>query len=92
MIMDCLIIKDIKFLDQYKLDILLSNGHGILYDLAPKIKTARFQILEDQAIYYQGHLTPDGMIRWQGGTELDLDEIVLDLINQGSTGISGKRL
>lgn len=75
-------ITDVKFHENYKLDISLSNGHGILYDISPKLKTARFQTLQSQSLYRSGQLATDSMICWEDGTELTLDEIVLELTNQ----------
>lgn len=75
-------ITDVKFLKDYNLNILLSNGHGVLYNIAPKLRTARFQALQSESIYYSGYLSANGVICWQDGTELTLDEIVLELTNQ----------
>ncbi len=75
-------IVGVTFLDDYKLDITLSNGHGILYDISPKLKTARFQNLHQVSLFRSGQLSQDGIITWRDGTELSLDEIILELTNQ----------
>lgn len=75
-------ITSVNFCDNYELDISLSNGHGILYNLASRIRTARFQPLQDKTLYQKGSLLPDGVIHWTGSIELTLDEILIELTNQ----------
>lgn len=75
-------ITAIRFLADYKLDISLSNGHGILYDISPQINTVRFLSLQNNSIYKNGSLLADDVISWPSGTELTLDEIFLELTSQ----------
>lgn len=75
-------IIDVEFLDDYQLSISLSNGHGIRYDIKSKLKTARFQSLNSQDVYKNGTLLSDDTIYWGSGTELALEEVVMDLTNQ----------
>lgn len=75
-------IIEVIFLEDYKMNIALSNGHGILYDISPKLKTARFQTLQPASVFCSGQLSQDSMICWPDGTELSLDEILLELANK----------
>lgn len=69
-------IVDLKFLREFKIDILLSNGHRIIYDCGCKIHTARFKDIEDWEKFRAGRMADGRMIRWETGTELSLDEVL----------------
>lgn len=74
-------ITEVKFLANYILDISLSNGHSIMYDITPQIHTARFQSLQNHSLYQEGHLSSAGVIYWMCGIELTLEEILMELTN-----------
>lgn len=67
----------VEFEENYQMHIRLSNGHEILYNLKPRVNTARFRELENEEIYWKGRLEKDGMIRWPGGIELSIDEVLI---------------
>lgn len=73
------LIKDVKFLPNHRLNILLTNGHEIIYDITPKISTARFLSLSKDSVFQKGTLSEDGVIQWGGGIELGLEEILMDI-------------
>lgn len=80
--MEQLQIKAINFSTDYKLNITLSNGHGIIFNFISIINTARFQQLKDVSLFKKGYLSNNGVICWSCGTELTLDEIMMELTNQ----------
>lgn len=80
--MEQLKILHVEFLENYCMYISLSNGHGIMYDMKSKIKTARFQSLQSEDMYKKGNLFFDGTIRWKNDTELTLEEVIMEVTNQ----------
>lgn len=75
-------ITQVEFLDDYKINILLCNGHGIIYDMKPKLKTIRFIDLAQKEIFVRGQVIGQLIIRWNASTEISLGEI-LNQIKQG---------
>lgn len=72
-------MQEVQFQEGYRLDILLDNGHRIIYNLEPKLVTARFQELASREAFYDGYLLDGKRICWKSGAELTLDEILLHL-------------
>lgn len=72
-------MESVEFGDDYRLNILLSNGHGIIYNLKPKLITARFRDICDPEVYKKGRVAKGKIIRWNGNTELTLGEIMLNV-------------
>lgn len=74
-------MEEVSFEDGYQLNILLSNGHRIIYNLRPKLCTARFHDISDRRIYEKGKLVNGKVIRWNDNTELSLGEIMINVNN-----------
>lgn len=74
-------IEAVGFLEGYRLDILLSNGHRIIYNLQPKLVTARFADLNQPELFSKGEVIEGRVICWNANTELSLDEILLYVNN-----------
>lgn len=72
-------MKKVVFQEGYKLDIFLDNGHQIIYNLGPKLETARFQELSDWDVFTKGQLVGEKRICWATGAELSLNEIFLNI-------------
>lgn len=71
-------IKKVSYMENYQLDIMLGNGHRIIYNMEPKLITARFRDLSDRKLFYAGQITDNGkVIRWNENTELSINEIML---------------
>lgn len=75
-------IDNVQYLDRYKLNISLSNGHKILFDLEPKLKTARFQELMHEEIFKRGTIVDGKIIRWTEQVEISLEELLLNLSHE----------
>lgn len=75
-------ISQVEFLDDYRINILLCNGHGIIYDMKPKLKTIRFIDLAQKEIFIRGQVIGQRIIRWNASTEISLGEI-LNQVEQG---------
>lgn len=80
--MNQLTISDVRFLEGQQLEISLSNGHKILYDMSKKIETARFMALKQKELFLQGRVIENRLIVWQDEIELSLDEILLNVSNE----------
>lgn len=63
---------------EYLVEIYLTNGHRIVYDLFPRLNTARFYHM-DEALFKKGQLVNGNMIHWDDSTELSLEEILYDI-------------
>lgn len=74
-------IEAVRFLEGHQLDILLSNGHRIIYNLQPKLVTARFADLNQPELFSKGEVIEGKVICWNTNTELSLDEIILYVNN-----------
>lgn len=72
-------MKDVIFQEDFQLDISLDSGHRIIYNLGPKLETARFSELSDWNIFCSGWLVGGKRICWTTGVELTLNEILLNI-------------
>lgn len=72
-------IYHLDFQENYELCISLNDGQKIYYDLKPKLHTMRFIDILDKKLYKQGKLLRNRIIRWNGNTEITLDEILADI-------------
>lgn len=72
-------ILEVKFLENFKVDLYLSNGHRIIYNLKPKLITARFKELECWDYFAQGKIKRGKVIYWDENTELTLGEILINV-------------
>lgn len=69
-------IDQIEFLEDYTMKILLCNGHRIIYDMKPKLKTIRFADLKEKEVFTCGQLINNRIIRWNISMEISLEEIL----------------
>lgn len=72
-------ILDVQFLDNYIMDIRLSNGHRILFNMKPKLSTARFAHIHSIQHFNEGKVIDGKLVRWNPITELSLNEMLLNL-------------
>lgn len=73
-------IKNVTYEKEYRISIQLQNGHGIIYNMQPKLTTARFRDLECWDIFQAGTVSDSGKsIIWNKHTELSIDEILLQI-------------
>lgn len=71
-------IEKVYFLDNFQLDILLSDGTRLIYDMRPKLETARFCDLADKQLFLGGKVINAQQVSWDNGAEIFLDEILMD--------------
>ena len=57
-------IRMVQFLDDYRIAVELENGSSFVYNLGPRLKTARFTALEDIEFFKSGKLVEQEYIRW----------------------------
>lgn len=69
-------IKNIEFLDNYQIKICLKNEHCIIYNMKPRLDTARFQDLCNPSLFFRGRLVKGHIIQWDYAIELSLEEIL----------------
>lgn len=72
-------IEKIEFWEQYHIKLYLTNGHAVIYNLYPRIKTARFFHLSDEKLFKEGQIVRGDVIKWDGMTEVSLEEIMYDI-------------
>lgn len=76
-------IRDVSFEKDFEIRILLNNGHKIIYNMKPKLETARFLDLKDIDLFKKGTVKKGKSIYWNDSTELTLDEIMMGVTNNG---------
>ena len=57
-------IRMVQFLDDYRIAVELENGSSFVYNLGPRLETARFAALEDIEFFKSGELVEREYIRW----------------------------
>lgn len=72
-------IREVAFDQEFHIHIVLDNGDSIVYDMQPKLITARFQELSDSHVFLEGSIMGGKIISWSTGVELTLDEILLNI-------------
>ena len=61
-------------MEDYRLAVLLENGSGVILNLADKLETVRFGLLEDKDFFRQA--STDGCcIRWDNKIEISANEL-----------------
>lgn len=70
--------------EDYQVELLLESGRRLIYDLKPKLMTARFLELSDIEVFRTGYSPNGRCICWSTGAELSLDEIFL-YMGEGNT-------
>lgn len=67
-------IKSVVPREDYRLEVLLENGSSIILNLADKLNTIRFGLLEDKAFFRQ--VTTDGtLVKWDNKIEISTSEV-----------------
>lgn len=67
-------IKSVVPLEDYRLKVLLENGSSIILNLADKLNTVRFGLLEDKDFFRR--VTTDGnYVRWDNKIEISATEV-----------------
>lgn len=74
-------IRDVSFEKDYKIEVLLNNGHKVIYNMKPKLETARFLELRNMGLYKKGIVKKGKSIYWNVNTELTLAEIMMGITN-----------
>lgn len=69
-------IAEVKFQPDFCVEIDLTNGHRIIYNLQPKLVTARFKGIDDWNCFCEGEIIDGSRIVWNDSMELSLDEIL----------------
>lgn len=72
-------MSEVRFLEDFKLEVLLTNGDRIIYSLKLKRTTARFKEIEDWDRFCGGKVIDGNRIVWPNETELSIDEILYEL-------------
>lgn len=75
---DMIKMEKVSFLENFQLEVLLTDGRICSYDLRPKLKTVRFYDLDTWDAFSSGFLKRGLFICWNNGVELSIDEILLD--------------
>lgn len=71
-------ISEMKFKKEYLIVIILDNGEEVVYDMRPRLVSARFWELADWRIFSEGRLVNSNkVIRWNDHTEITIEEIML---------------
>lgn len=75
-------IKQAKYEEDYQIIILFQNGNEVIFNMKPKLVTARFHDLEDWDLFCRGKVSKCGkIIKWNDNTELSVEEIMLQVKN-----------
>lgn len=69
-------MEGIRFLDDYRIEIIFTDGRENVFDMKTKLRTVRFHDLENIEIFSSGILKNGQVICWDNGTELSIDEIM----------------
>lgn len=69
-------IEKVSFEDDFLIYLLLSDGKNIVFDMKPKLNTARFKAIDDETKFKSGELVSVRRIVWENETELTLSEII----------------
>lgn len=71
-------IAEVKFIEEYIILISLRNGHELVYDMKPRLVTARFRDLADWKLFSEGRImNSNKIIKWNDNTEISIEEILL---------------
>lgn len=69
-------MEKVHFMEDYVIEIILTDGERRTFDMKPKLRTVRFHDLGDMKMFSCGILKNGQVICWSDGTELSLDEIL----------------
>lgn len=73
-------ISNVEFLPDFCVKAVLSNGHVVIYNLQPKLVTARFKGIDEWDRFNKGEVVDGSRIIWEDGIELSVDEILSNVI------------
>ncbi|MEN6325193.1 MAG: hypothetical protein ABFD18_03145 [Syntrophomonas sp.] len=60
--------------EDYRLEVLFTNGSSVMLDMADRLNTVRFGLLEDKAFFRRA--TTDGnIISWDNKIEISASEV-----------------
>jgi hypothetical protein len=68
------LIKSVVPKKDYRLEVLLENGNSIILNMANRLDTVRFGLLEDKDFFQQA-ATDGDFIRWNNKIEISASEI-----------------
>lgn len=71
-------IENVRFLNDFIIELVLSNQKTVHYDFKPHLKTARFKHINSQSFFNQGILKDHCSIFWDPVTEIQ-DYEMLDI-------------
>jgi len=57
-------MRSVLLTEDYKIAVELENGSSFVYDLKPKLMTARFAPLADLQFFQSGRLVSEDCIKW----------------------------
>lgn len=63
-------IESVRFLNDFIIELVLSNQKIVQYDFKPNLKTARFKHIHSQDFFKQGVLKEHCSIYWDPVTEI----------------------
>lgn len=71
-------IARVNYEEGYRMEVCLQNGHEIIYNMEPKLTTARFGELAEWDVFISGKIADSGkVIRWNDRIEISLEEMML---------------
>ncbi|MEA5040294.1 MAG: DUF2442 domain-containing protein [Clostridiaceae bacterium] len=69
-------IVSVKANDAYMLEIQLDNGHKIIYDMKPRLRTVRFCELTDLNRFQDVQIENENTLVWDSFCQITIDEII----------------
>jgi len=57
-------MRSVRLTEDYKIAVELENGSSFVYNLGPKLQTARFAALSDKEFFQKGRLVGEDCIKW----------------------------
>lgn len=73
-------IEKASFLENFIIELELSNKQRVYYDLKPQLNTARFKHIQSQAFFETGRLVNRCSIYWDPLTEIQDYEMLGELL------------
>jgi hypothetical protein len=70
-------VKNIRPLDDYRLEVVFENGERRLFDVKPYLYRGIFVRLQDRALFRAARVVA-GSVEWPGGLDLSYDTLYLE--------------
>lgn len=70
-------VKDVRPLDDHRLDILFENGEVRVFDVKPYLQSGVFVRLQDPAVF-QGARVVAGSVEWPAEVDLSYDTLYVE--------------